>query len=283
MRRTVLTVMAIAAACSDPLPSPSTVDVLRILALTTPTPELRPGDALDVRALWFDPIAGRDVVWRWRLCDPGVADDPRVCALPRGPIELSPGSIDRVSIPADRLALGPDGADRTWIVYAIACPGAAAVVLSEGRLGCASGGGSEAFRRVTVRSAGALNRDPAIAGWTLDLAGRSIALDDGAVTAIALGPCDGDCPSVSVTLTPADDAPETFAGGAESLLGSIYVSAGAVDPPRQVDDPGSSAAMRFSWTASRGVAGGGTIARVWAVLRDQRGGETARSVTISAR
>jgi hypothetical protein len=135
------------------------------------------------------------------------------------------------------------------------------------------------FRRVTVRATGPLNRPPAIAAWT---AGSAVALDDGAtVTLPSLNACAGDCAAVTLTVTPAADAAEAFDGGSESLLASIYVSSGSVSPPRVVNDPGVTAPMVARWTPGRVVAGG-EVARVWAVLRDQRGGETVRAVTITA-
>lgn len=283
MRTRWLVLMGLAG-CADPLPSPSTVDVLRILALTTATPEVRPGAGLGVVAVWFDPVAGRSLRWRWRLCDPGVADDPRACARATGSTELASGEADHVEVPATALALRGSETARTWVVYTITCPGTvAAIDPREGRLVCPQGVGSEAFRRVTVRASEPLNRPPPIGDWTLDQVGRAISLEDGAVvTAGSLAACEGDCPTLALTLTPMPGAAETFDGGAESLLASVYVSSGSVGPPRVVTDPGVVAPMVFRWTPGR-VMAGGEVARVWAVLRDQRGGETARAVTITAR
>ena len=276
--------LSMLAACSDPLPSPSTVDVLRILALTTATPEVRPGAGIAVRAVWADPVGGRPVRWRWRLCDPGVADDPRVCARASGATELASGEVDRVEVVAAHLALRPAEVERTWVVYAIACPGADAVIdPGEARLVCPRGDGSEAFRRVTVRATAPLNRAPGIAAWSIERAGSSTPLEDGA--SVSVGPlvaCDGDCPALTLTLTPSPDAAEAFDGGAESLLASVYVGSGTVAPPRVVTDPGVVAPMVARWTPGRVVLGG-EVARVWAVLRDQRGGEAVRAVTITAR
>lgn len=260
--------------CADPLPSPSTVDVLRILALSTATPEVRPGEALAVRAVWHDPLGGRAIRWRWRLCDPGAADDPRTCARATGSVELGSGETDRAELPAAELALRGTETERTLVVYAIACPVTDAVIdPQEGRLACPEGVGSEAFRRVTVRATGALNRPPPIAAWTVDQSGRSTPLEDGAT--VPPGP-------LSLTLTPGDGAAESFDGGSESLMASVYVSTGSVAPPRVVTEPGVVAPMAFRWTPER-VLSGGEVARVWAVLRDQRGGETVRSVTVTAR
>ncbi len=267
--------LAVLGGCTDALPSSSTVDVLRILAMTTATPEVRPGEGITVRALWFDPVGGRLVRWRWRLCDAGVADDPRVCARATGAIELSSGTADQAEITAATLGTS----DRTWVVYAIACSGMDATIdPREGRLVCPEGVGSEAFRRVTVRTTGELNRPPAIARWTLGHAGQEFALEDGATVAVGgLSACDGDCPSLTLTLTPATDAAEAT----ESLLGSVYVTSGAVAPPRAVNDPGRVAPMVLRWVPQRVVVGS-EVARVWAVLRDQRGGESARSVIVTA-
>lgn len=272
--RTRWLVLAGLGGCADPLPSPSTVDVLRILALSTDTPEVRPGDALAVRAVWHDPLGGRAIRWRWRLCDPGAAGDPRVCARASGSVELGSGETDRVELPASELSLRGTESERTLVVYAIACPVLDAVIDGrEGRLVCPEGNGSEAFRRVTVRASGPLNRPPPIAAWTLEQSGRSVPLEDG--VAVSPGP-------LSLTLTPGDGAAEAFDGGSESLMGSVYVSSGVVAPPRVVTEPGVVAPMAFLWTPGQ-VLSGGEVARVWAVLRDQRGGETVRSVTITGR
>ncbi|MDO9015797.1 MAG: hypothetical protein Q8S73_28545 [Deltaproteobacteria bacterium] len=276
--------LSVLGACSDPLPSPSTVDVLRILALTTETPEVRPGAAISARAVWADPVGGRTIHWRWRLCDPGAADDPRVCARPDGATELASGEVDRVEVPAANLTLRPAETERTWVLYAIACPGADAVIdPGEARLVCPRGDGSEAFRRVTVRATAPLNRPPRIAAWSIGRAGASTPLEDGASVSVgSLAACDGDCPPLTLTLTPAPDAAEAFDGGAESLMASVYVGSGTVAPPRVVTDPGAAAPMVARWTPGRVVLGG-EVARVWAVLRDQRGGEAVRAVTITAR
>lgn len=272
-------VLAALGGCTDPLPSTSTVDGLRILALTTATPEVRPGEGITVRALWYDPAGARAVRWRWRLCDPGPADDPRVCARTTGVTELAGGEVTAVDVPAGALALRSGEAERTWVVYAIACPEAEAVVdPNEGRLVCARGVGSEVLRRVAVRSTGALNRPPGIARWEASHAGRATSLEDGAtVTLPGLTACDGECPSVTLTLTPGDDAAEAT----ESLLASVYVTSGSVAPPRAVNEPGAVGAMVLRWTPRRVVAGS-EVGRVWAVLRDQRGGESARSVVVTA-
>lgn len=272
-------VLAALGGCTDALPSTSTVDGLRVLALTTTTPEVRPGDGLTVRALWFDPVGGRPVRWRWRLCDPGPADDPRVCARAAGVTELASGDVTSVDVAAPALAPRAGEADRTWVVYAIACPEAEAVIdPGEGRLVCARGVGSEVFRRVTVRSTGALNRPPGIARWEAAHAGRTTSLEDGATVAVGgLTACDGECPAVTLTLTPSGDAAEAT----ESLLASVYVTSGSVAPPRAVNEPGAVGAMVLRWTPRR-VAAGSEVGRVWAVLRDQRGGESARSVVVTA-
>ena len=130
-----------------------------------------------------------------------------------------------------------------------------------------------------MRAQETLNVPPAIGRWTLEHAGRSISLEDGATVAVG---CAGDCAALTLTLTPAAGASERFDGTAESLLGSVYVSSGSVAPPRVVMDPGIEAPMVARWTPGRVVLGG-EVARVWAVLRDQRGGESVRSVTVTAR
>ena len=51
--------------CNDALPSPARLDRLRVLALETDTPDVRPGAAVRVRAVWFDPT-DEALSWRWR-------------------------------------------------------------------------------------------------------------------------------------------------------------------------------------------------------------------------
>ncbi len=282
MRPSLPLIAAAVAACTDALPSPSTVDVLRVLALTTPTPEPAPGGDVTLRAVWFDPVPGRSVAWRWRLCDPGPADDPRRCARPTGPMELGSAG-DGASVAASRIALAAGESAHTWVVWVLACVGAPAVPsATEDRLVCPSSVGSEAYRRITVRRDAPRNANPPIAAWGVGAGPSAQELSDGADVSLSIAACDGDCAPIALTLTPSADAAESASDGPESLLGSIYVSAGSVDPPRRAGDPGSVAAMSFAWSVPR-VVRGAEIARVWAVLRDQRGGETARAVTLRAR
>lgn len=277
-------VLAVNMGCTEPLPSTSTVDVLRILALTTPTPEVRPGIAIGVRAVWFDPIGGRRIQWRWRLCNEDLANDPRSCARGIGSTELASGEVDHVEVPAAMLALSGTERSRTWMVYALACPSSGALIApAEGRLECSDGSGSESFRRVTVHAQAPLNEPPAIGAWTVEHAGRLSSLEDGTTVRVgSLVGCAGDCASLTLTLTPAPGASERFGETTESLLGSVYVSSGSVSPPRVVRDPGTEVPMVMHWTPGRVILGG-EVAQVWAVLRDQRGGESVRSVTITAR
>ena len=284
MRLPSTVVLTLFAGCADPLPSPSTVDVLRVLTLTTTTPEVRPGEGLAVRAVWFDPVGDRPIRWRWRLCDPGAADDPRVCATPGTAVELGSGDRDRVELPAAALGLRAGEPDRTWVVYALACPSADAVLDPVARrLVCPHGVGSEVFRRVTMRATAPLNQPPPIADWSLSHGGSPVALTDGAVVSLdGLSECAENCPPLALTLSPSPTASEAFAETPESLLGSVYVTSGSVSPPRVANEPGSAAPMAFRWTPTM-VVRGREVARVWAVLRDQRGGETVRAVAIIAR
>lgn len=260
--------------CSDALPSPARLDRLRVLALETDTPDVRPGAAVRVRAAWFDPTE-ESVSWHWRVCD-DASDDPRRCAEAARGVDLLGDAT--VEIAGDHFALPTGATTADVIVYALVCGGSTAQVdARSGRWSCAGSTGVEAFRRVTVRAVGALNLPPAVASWSARVGATDAAL--GATTVLRAPACDRNCATWTVSLVPADGAAESIDGAtAESLMASFAVSDGDMDPPRDVAAPGEVRAMTARWTPSRvPSAGEVTLATV---LRDQRGGETVRMARV---
>lgn len=267
-RAVTLGLAALSLGCGDALPSPAVVDAPRVLALTTATPEVRPGDGVTVRAVWFDP-SNRAMSFRWRLCREVSGFDPRACAVPGVGRDLD-ASAEAVTVPPSALSLDAGERDGAWVLWLLACPGSVSVV-RDGRYQCDGSDGVEVFRRVGVRREGALNTPPSIAAVTLD--GR--ALVDGAT--LALPRCEGACAPLAVSVTPREDAVETDADGvAEALLLSVYVTSGPVSPVRDAAARGERRVMSVRWTPpSEGEV------RAWVALRDQRGGESVVSVNFT--
>lgn len=238
------TLALVATACGEELRSPSRVDALRVIALVTETPEVRPDGGAEVRAVWFDP-AGRAPEFAWRLCWERAGVDPLSCA--DDPAAQAIASVGEVATVGPALLRG-----RASDV---------AIVLVRLRAGDDR---VEAFRRITVRADGALNRPPAIASVALLAGTTRVTVEEGATVEV---PAAG----LRVEVTPADDARELRPDGARELLtASFLAGAGAFDPPRALGE----GALRASWRD--GAAGS---VRMWAVLRDDRGGASVRAWT----
>lgn len=254
--------------CGDALPSPAVVDAPRVLALSTATPEVRPGEGITVRAVWFDP-SDRGVSFRWRLCRDVSGFDPRACAVPGVGRDLD-ANTETVSLPPGDLPLDASARGATWVLWLLACPGSTSSA-RDGRYQCEGSDGVEVFRRVGVRREGALNAPPAIASVTLD--GRELL--DGAT--LVLPRCEGACAPLTVSVTPRGDAVETSPEGEpEALLLSVYVTGGSVSPARDAATRGELRVMSTRWTPPlQGQH------RAWVVLRDQRGGESVVSARFS--
>lgn len=237
-----------AAACAAELPPPSRVDALRLIALLTETPDVRPGEGFAVRALWFDP-RGRAAQARWSWCWEAPGIDPLRCAAGEGAHAISETG-DVATVPPDALRDRPTGVDAVIVV--------ARIEVGADRF--------EGFRRVRVRAQGALNQPPEIVEVAVGEGAARVVIEEGEVR-------EGALRALRVELVAADGAREpTEAGGAEVLTASFLASAGAFDPPRVV---GGERAFVARWT---GDAVGDV--RFWAVLRDDRGGVRARAWTM---
>ncbi len=275
---------ALIVACSQDLPSPAAVTSLRLLALTTPSPELLVGAGTRVTAVWYDPTPGRTLWFHWRLCPEPLDGDARDCALPAAGHDLGASMSDGVDLPSGALTLPPGSDHQDYVVYLALCPGALAVFdPALGHYHCASPEGLEAIRRVTVRVTEPLNHDPGITGaWVGDGAARvSVAPDSGTP---AVQGCRADpCAVIPFGVQPSPDAAEPLSGGgAETLEASYYATAGTVDPPRVLGTAGGVDALIAHWTPPQGATAG-TLVRLWVVLRDQRGGDTVTEGAVTLR
>lgn len=232
-------------ACGAELPSPSSIQGPRVIALETATPEVRSGDEAQVRARWFDP-AGRAAVMLWRACWEGAGVDPLRCADGATGRDLV-GAGDEVTLPSDLTR--ERSAGTLLVVFRLA--------VGNERL--------EAFRRIVVGDGAAPNLPPPIAAVTLVEGAVRTEVPDGALIEVGGGP-------VVVEVTTAVGAGEPLPdGGRETLTLSLLTSSGSFDPPRRVGE----GALRASWVgASPGDA------RMWAVLRDDRAGVTTRAWTV---
>ncbi len=251
------------------LPSPSEVRDLRVLALTTATPEVRPGQGARVEAALLDPSPSGVASVRWRLCEESSIADPRACPLsPRGRDVGEGLAVDLPALSATRGGVG------SYVVLAAACARSTpAIDIATGHYRCAEGGAAlEAFRRVGVRETGPLNRAPAIARVELSRGGEVEPVDEAG--GVALTRCDaGACEPWEVRVVPAPGASEaTPEGPRESLVASFYVTAGAMSRPRDASGAGEERPLVARWS----LAPGSVAPSFGVVLRDQRGGESVR-------
>lgn len=271
MRACHLASLLVAAGCSgETLPSPSAVRALRVVALVTDTPEVAPGGRAQVTAAWVDPTPGRALEARWQLCAEADVGDPRRCAAASEAMDLGEG--ESVTTP-------PLTRPGVYFVLVAACVGGAPTLRRDlGHWRCADGGyAEEVFRRIAVTPAGPRNRPPGIAGWALTRGDAAVSLPLEGDAAVTLPPCDrAECGPWSLRVRPAEDAAETLPdGGREALSASFFVTSGSTDRPRDTASPGAPRELAVRWTPSR------SSAAVWVVLRDQRGGETARGATVT--
>lgn len=276
--------LALLCRCNGTLPSPSTVNSLRLFALTTPTPDVLPGTGARITAVWYDPTPGRTPWFRWRLCPEPASGDARDCARPAMGTDLGVETHGSVDLPAGMLTLPVGATTVDYVVYVSLCPDAAATYdPTVGHYACPSPEGIEAVRRVTVRAGGGLNQDPGVTlAWVGDGGARVPLSTDGGAPGVGTVCAGGTCTALAFGAQPAADAAEALMdGGREALQASFYATAGTVDLPRVVGAPGSTDALVSQWTPPTGSPG--TVVRLWVVVRDQRGGDTVAAGAVTLR
>lgn len=227
-------------ACGAELPSPSSLEAPRFIALLTNTPEVRPGQGFAVRAVWFDPM-GRAPSFRWRWCwDSGA--DPMRCADGFAAQTLASASAE-VNVEGGALRDVPAGAR-----------GVIVVVRGEVR-----GDAVEAFRRVAIRAEGPLAVPPEIARVRVEQGDAAVEIVEGARLDVGSGP-------LRVELLPS-------AVSDAGLTASFLTRGGRFDPPRLVG--AGPLASRWSaegpgdypmWVVLRDERGGVSL-RAWALRR----------------
>jgi hypothetical protein len=269
-RAVVGTVVVVLGCGVDALPSPSAVRDLRVLAISTVTPEVRAGASPRLRAFTLAPAGTAPAFVRWRMCAESDVADPRACfASPRGR-DLGVG--EGVLLPA----LDARGDVTSYLVFASVCAGVTpSVDAASGRARCADGSTAvEAFRRVVVRVGGDLNQPPGVLAWELERGESTVAIEGDTVT---LPRCaSGACGAWTMRVVPRDGSAERTPEGAESLAASFYATEGSLDRGRDTSDPGVVRPLTARWTVADGVSG----ARVAMVVRDLRGGEAVRQAMI---
>jgi hypothetical protein len=268
-----LSLLALCARCSSPLPAASRVRGLRVLAVQSLPAELGPADtAATVRAITVDGAQPADAgdlrirSIRWFFCDDSHTSDPVGCA--RSPSAHSPAG-DGDAITVARSQLGPQRARGLLVAL---CPGAAATYDSAlSIINCPDERGrpwSEtegvlAFYAVRAAADGvAPNRAPVI---------EALAINGATDDVVTVPRCAGDpCPSIDWVLTPSAESAEPTAMGREALTVSFFATNGSFDRPRAItaaSSDGRDGSLRAKWTPPRAA---GEV-RAWVVLRDDRG------------
>jgi len=227
-------------ACGAELPSPSSVEAPRFIALLTDTPEVLAGQGFAVRAVWFDPM-GRAPTFRWRWCwDSGA--DPLRCADGFAAQTLASASAE-VTVERGGLGDAPTGARGV-------------IVMVRGEVG---GDAVEAFRRIAIRAEGPLAVPPEIVRVRVEQGDAAVEVVEGVSLDVEAGP-------LRVELLPS-------AVSDAGLTASFLTRGGRFDPPRVVGvGPLSS---RWSaegpgiypmWVVLRDERGGVSL-RAWALRR----------------
>lgn len=165
--------------------------------------------------------------------------------------------------------------ETSYIVLASVCEGATPTIdPASGRALCGASPSVEAFRRVIVRRDGGLNTNPRVRRWTLSRVDETFEVTGDEVT---LPRCaTSSCGPWTVSVEPDSDASESTSAGFESLVVSFYATRGSLDRPRDGAAAGEVRALTARWTLADGTDG----AKLAFVLRDLRGGDSARRVTV---
>lgn len=253
------------------LPSPSRVDRPRIIALTASEPAVRPGREVTLRAVWMGLRDDATVRSRWSRCDARAVPDPRRCQEEGLPIDAETPSTAHVVV-----------SEGDWYVVVAACVDAF-VVWPAGATHprCSNGeAAEEVVRRVGASARGTLNRAPSIArlAWVRGEARVELRGTERNVTLPRCGATTCDVWRVEVEA--ADGDAESMDDGAREVLSaSFFATAGTVDPATDALHAGETHTMRSSWALADDVG----ASEFGVVVRDQRGGEAVRVVSVQRR
>jgi len=245
--RTTISLTLCLAACASPLPPPSLVDSLRVLAVRADPPIATPGAEVTLDLLIADPHgADRPLAIGWAGCLDPTGGDPASCFDERRATRLGDGPVARLVVPADAL----DGASETLFgVAALVCAGGQ-IEWGPGRPTCV-GGQEELFATKRVRVAAETASNPTMG--RISFGGIETA-EDGEV--LRINPCSLMCGATRVSL--GVDGPDP-----SSLWTAFGATAGEFDVPF-VD--GTRPTSFWSKPES-----GGSV-QFYFVVRDDRGG-----------
>jgi hypothetical protein len=265
--------------CSEPLPSPSLVVGLRILALRA-TPSVTHATRIEAIVAqgggWLAHANDAGLLPRvdWFLCATTVGTDPAACV--QSPANLQwVGTGSGIDVAPQWLA-----ASSPRLLFATYCFGQQAQWLPQrGALGCpdestlpyAQTDGVVAFRTLQAPVEGAAdNHNPSIR----DLLVNGQSTDNHRWIVARCTSADRSlCPSISIVALPTNDAAEPDATGQlEQLLVSFYALSGSFDRPRATASStapnGEDRALSARWYAPANAETTGFAV----VLRDNRGG-----------
>lgn len=263
--------MLVLAGCDPDFEPASRVTELRVLAVQADQPFALPGQQVQLRALYHDPL-GRDLSWGWGLCFDETSSLAIDCLRALSFESLTIGaahSEHRVEIP-------DNGAPYVGVVV-IVCPGS---IVSGDTLGvpvaCVDPDGRplprEQFelglKRIYVRDP-ALNQNPTFsellwdgAPWPDDEVKDTACtrVEDGVCTAWAEHTLELRAPDAAEQSVDREGHPL-----AEQAVIQLYANGGEFG-----DDLRIASDARTTWRARGGDAG--KVVTLWFVLRDDRGG-----------
>lgn len=246
-------------ACADPLPPPSLVESLRVLAVRATPPVAAPGAEVALDVLIADPEGDdRELAIEWAGCLAPADADPVRCFDEARASRLGSGPAARVTIPSDALATEPEA---VFGVAVLVCTGGR-IEWGPARPTCI--GGQEEIlstKRILVAAEPADN--PAVSFVAF---GGVVAIDG---ELLRLDPCGFRCGPTRVSLNVNGPAPE-------GLWTAFAATRGDFDEPF-VDGT----APTTLWDAPDG---GGPV-RFYFVVRDDEGGVdwAIRDVEVASR
>ncbi len=234
------------ATCAAPLPAPSLVDSLRVLAVRATPPVAAPGAEVALDLLVADPAGDdRALAIEWAGCLAPADGDPVRCFDEARASRLGGGPTARVTIPSDALATEPEA---VFGVAVLVCAGGR-IEWGPARPSCV--GGQEellATKRILVAAEPADN--PAVSFVAF---GGAVAIDG---EVLRFDPCGFRCGPTRVSLNVNGPAPE-------GLWTAFAATRGDFDLPF-VDGT----TPTTLWDAPEG---GGPV-RFYFVVRDDQGG-----------
>jgi hypothetical protein len=263
MRRAWALWILAATGCGPSFPPVSIVSQLRVLAVRSDPPEIRPGDSTTLTMEYADPKGGgREVSIAWAHCTPpGLVTDILSCKDPHNLVPLGSGPSITVTAPADYLATDPHGSSDKRFYYVV-------FVVSAGTEQVTG------FKEISVTSQSrALNQNPILNSVNV-VAGVGSGMLDGGMPIHEVSV--GGAVSLHADFDPASHEQYTNTDGqtvTEVLGFSWFATDGTWDSSRTFDVADN------TWTAPLAPQ----TVQFWVVLRDDRDGTDWKTFTLVVR